>query len=330
MKRLNYLLVFIAALSITVACNKVTYKKTKSGLAYKIFPSKGKDSLIKVGDVIKFNYTIKFNDSLMDRYNSYGKMPGFIKVQEMQKPSYDFQELITLLKKGDSAVTVQMADTLMLQQSQLLPPNAKKGDRVTMTLKIVDVFTVDSIAMADYNKEMEKDGPRQEKEQQEQMAKMQKEQEEQRLKEEEEMIKSGEVARELKELESWLAAKKINAQKTGKGTYVVINEQGTGPAAENNKYVNVKYTGKIFPTDSVFQSNSYAFQLGKKAAISGWDEGLLLFKQGGKGTLYIPAFLAYGKNPGPGGKPFETLIFDIEVLEVSDSVITAQPRGPRQ
>lgn len=331
MKRLNYLFVVVAALSVAVACNKVTYKKTKSGLAYKIFPAKGKDSLIKDGHIVKFNYSIKFNDSLMDRYNSYGKMPGYVKAQETQQmPSYDFQEILTEMKKGDSAVTVQMADSLLTKQSQILPPHAKKGDRLVMTVKIVEVFTVDSLARADFEKEMAKDKPRQEKEQQEELAKMQKVQEEQRLKEEQELEKSGEVAKELKEMEAWLAAKKINAQKTGKGTYVYIKEQGTGPNAANDKYVNVKYTGKILETDSVFQSNVYSFQLGKGNAIRGWDEGLLLFKEGGKGTLYIPGFLAYGKNPGPGGKPFEALVFDIELLNVSDTAFAQQPRMPRQ
>ena len=333
MKRINYLLVLIATLLFTAACKNVSYKKTKSGLAYKIFPSNGKDSLLKEGQIVKFNYSIKFNDSLMDRFNSYGKVPGYVKVQAMPKPSYDFQELLTMLKKGDSVITVQMADTLLKQQSQLLPPNAKKGDRLTMSLKIVEVFLVDSLAMADYTIEMEKDKPRQMKEQEEQIAKQQKEQEEQRLKEEQELEKSGEIAKELKEMEAWLASKNIKAQKTGKGTYVYIQEQGTGPAAENNKYVNVKYTGKLLETDSVFQSNSYAFQLGKGAAIRGWDEGLLLFKKGGKGTLFVPGFLAYGKNPPPGSpfKVFEPLKFDIELLDVSDAPIQQQEqRQPRQ
>ena len=327
MKRLNYLLVVIAALSLTVACNKVTYKKTKSGLAYKIFHGDGKDT-IKIGDVVKFNYTIKFNDSLMDRYNSYGKMPGYIPVQPLQTPTYDFQEILTKLKKGDSVVTVQMADTLKLKGSPLLPANAKNGDRLTMTIKIVEVFAVDSVARADFNKEMERDKPRQMKEQEEQMAKMKKEQEEQRIKEEMELEKSGEITRELQDMEGYLTAKKVSAQKTGKGTYVHIAQQGTGAQAENNKYVNVKYTGKILRTDSVFQSNSYAFQLGKSEAIRGWDEGLLLFKEGGKGTLYIPGFLAYGKNPNPGSpfKPFEALIFDVEVLKVSDTPIQQDSR----
>ncbi|MBL7745511.1 MAG: FKBP-type peptidyl-prolyl cis-trans isomerase [Chitinophagaceae bacterium] len=328
MKRINYLLVTIAVLSLAVACNKVTYKKTKSGLAYKLFPSKGKDSLLKDGQIVKFNYTIKFNDSLMDRFNSYGKMPGYVKIQKLEKPTYDFQELLPLLKKGDSVVTVQMADSLMKYQAPILPPNAKKGDRLIMTVKILEVFSVDSVALADYNKEVERDRPRQEKEQQAEMARAQKEQEEMRKKEEEELEKSGEVAKELKEMDAYLAAKKINAQKTGKGTYVTIKEQGTGAQAANDKYVNVKYSGRILRTDSVFQSNAYAFQLGRGNVIRGWDEGLLLFKEGGKGTLYIPGFLAYGKNPGPGSQPFEALIFDIELLQVSDSAITEQ-RQPR-
>ena len=89
-------------------------------------------------------------------------------------------------------------------------------------------------------------------------------------------------------------------RKPEKVLLLLFTQQGTGPAAELGKYVNVKYTGKVLATDSVFQSNTYAFKLGT-TVIRGWTEGLQLFKQGGKGTLYIPGFLAYGSNPGPAG-----------------------------
>src|SRR5437762_10333537 len=166
---------------------------------------------------------------------------------------------------------------------------------------------------------MERDRPRQMKEQQEQQEKMEKEQKERLAKEEMELEKSGEITREVQAMESYLANKKISAQKTGKGTFVHIEQQGTGPAAADGKYVNVKYTGKHLDTDSTFQSSAYSFQLGMRKAIPGWDEGLKLFKQGGKGTLYIPGFLCYGKNPPAGSpfKPLEALKFDIELLEVS-------------
>jgi FKBP-type peptidyl-prolyl cis-trans isomerase len=128
-------------------------------------------------------------------------------------------------------------------------------------------------------------------------------------------------------MEAYLASKKISAQKTGKGTFVHIDQQGTGLAAQEGKYVNVKYTGKHLDTDSTFQSSTYSFQLGMGKAIPGWDEGLKLFKQGGKGTLYIPGFLCYGKNPPAGSpfKPLEPMKFDIELLEVSDTIIPRKP-----
>jgi hypothetical protein len=53
--------------------------------------------------------------------------------------------------------------------------------------------------------------------------------------------------------------------------------------------------------------------------IKGWDDGLRLFKKGGKGTLYIPAYLAYDANPGPSNRPFENLIFDVEIVDVTDA-----------
>ena len=48
MKKINYLVAVMAVLSLTVACDQVSYKKTKSGLAYKVFPGSGKDSADKI------------------------------------------------------------------------------------------------------------------------------------------------------------------------------------------------------------------------------------------------------------------------------------------
>ena len=144
---------------------------------------------------------------------------------------------------------------------------------------------------------------------------------EQKQKDELEMEKSGEAARGVQEMEAYLKNKNIAAQKAGKGTFVTIQQQGTGPQADSGKYVTVKYAGRVLATDSVFQSNSVTFQLGQGKVISGWDEGLKAFKEGGKGTLYIPGFRAYGKYPPQGSpfKPFEALIFDVEMLKVSDT-----------
>lgn len=321
MKKVNYLVLAIVAISLMASCNKINYRKTKSGLVYKIFPIDSKDSLLKYGQIVKFQFTTKLNDSVL--YSSYGKMPGYAKLTPVEPAPYNLLELLPMMRKGDSAITVQIVDSLLKKGGEQLPTSAKKGDRITTTFRITNVFTNDSSTMIDYNAEMEKDRPRQMKEQQEQMEKMKKEQKEQIAKEEMELQKSGEIEKELKAMEAYLANKKISAQKTGTGTFVHVEKPGTGPTADSGKYVNIKYTGRHLDTDSIFQSNSYAFQLGTGMVIPGWDEGLKLFKQGGKGTLFIPGFLAYGKNPPQGSpfKPFEAMKFDVEVLQVSDSVI---------
>ncbi|HEY1871256.1 MAG TPA: FKBP-type peptidyl-prolyl cis-trans isomerase, partial [Chitinophagaceae bacterium] len=237
---------------------------------------------------------------------------------------YSPNEVFGLLRKGDSAITVSLIDTFIKRGlATQLPPNAKKGDRLVVTFKVLEVFPSDSLAQQDYNAEMVKDRPRQEKEMQEQMAKQKQMIKDQIAKQDQELQKSGEIDKELKAMESYLSSKKIAAQKTGKGTYVVIKQQGTGIPLKDGDTVKVKYTGKILATDSVFESNMYSFPLGEGQVIQGWDEGIKMFNQGGKGTLYIPGFLAYGANARPPFRPFEALIFDVEVLDAKHADASA-------
>jgi FKBP-type peptidyl-prolyl cis-trans isomerase FkpA len=83
--------------------------------------------------------------------------------------------------------------------------------------------------------------------------------------------------------------------------------------------------------DSAFgHTDPYILTIGKRGAIEGWDDGLRLFNKGGKGRLFIPSLLAYGGNPPPGApfKPFENLIFDVEVLDVTEHKEQPRPQMP--
>jgi FKBP-type peptidyl-prolyl cis-trans isomerase FkpA len=132
--------------------------------------------------------------------------------------------------------------------------------------------------------------------------------------------------KEIKVVEDYLFKNKITTQKTQKGTYVEVKARGDGPAVDSGKEISVRYTGKAIPSGKVFESNMngpntepYKFVVGRRQIIPGWDDGLRLFKKGGKGTLYIPAFLAYDSRQGPGGKQYENLIFDVEIVDVKDA-----------
>jgi len=288
-------LIVSAVLAIVILSCGADYQKTKSGLVYKIFSGDSKDSTAKFNNVIKFNVLYKINDSVL--YDSHGKMPQFFGVSQQDSGSYSPFELFTLLRKGDSVVVTQSVDTLFKKGMQQQLSFAKKGDQIKTYIKILEVFRADSIARKDYEAEMEKDKPRQEKEMEEANAK-------QKVKEE-------------KEMQDYFTANKITPVRAPKGTYVLIKEKGTGEPAALGKFITVKYAGKGLVNNQQFDAGVYVFQVGPGNAIQGWHDGIPLLNKGGKGTLFVPGTLAYGQD-GPAG-PFATLVFDVEILNVSDT-----------
>jgi FKBP-type peptidyl-prolyl cis-trans isomerase len=283
-----------------VSCTSQEFKKTKSGLLYKIITDK-KNQVAKKGEFLKVHFIQKVRDSVL--YSSEGGMPVYIQV-DSARPVYSPTEIFPLLRKGDSAVVVEMADTLQKRFGGQLPPFIHKKDKLTITFRVLNVFPT----LQDKTKDMEQE-------------------------------MAGEKQREITAVEDYLAKNNIKAEKTEKGTYVVINSPGDGPQVDSGKQVSVRYTGKLLPSGKEFESNMkgpgepYKFVVGQAQIIQGWDDGLRKFKKGGKGTLYIPAFLAYDQSPGPGHKPYENLIFDVEIADVTDapkqSNAPAMPQMPQ-
>jgi peptidylprolyl isomerase len=113
--------------------------------------------------------------------------------------------------------------------------------------------------------------------------------------------------------------------KTESGLKYVINTEGSGQRAKIGDKVVVHYTGKL-TNDSIFDSSvsrgqPFSFKLGVGQVIKGWDEGVALLNVGDKATFTIPSYLAYGEQ-GAGGVigPNETLIFEVELLEIQESL----------
>ena len=53
--------------------------------------------------------------------------------------------------------------------------------------------------------------------------------------------------------------------------------------------------------------------------IAGWTEALQLMNTGSKWQLFIPAEIAYGANPRPGGpiEPNMALVFEVELISIN-------------
>jgi len=128
---------------------------------------------------------------------------------------------------------------------------------------------------------------------------------------------------------------------------------GTGAEAEPNKLYKVNYTGWLVADGRKFDSSfdhrapvmdkdgkpqkdadgkpvlgeaqPFSFPQGMGRLIPGWDQGFEGMKIGGKRRLFIPWELAYGVRgiptrdaEHPGIPPKSDLIFDIELLDITD------------
>jgi len=109
-----------------------------------------------------------------------------------------------------------------------------------------------------------------------------------------------------------------SAKRTGSGLAYRVLTKGTGKVhPKPTDRVTVHYSGwttdgKMFDS-SIPRGQPTSFAL--NAVIKGWTEGVALMVEGEKTRFWIPADLAYGKNPRPGA-PAGTLVFDIELLQI--------------
>lgn len=115
-------------------------------------------------------------------------------------------------------------------------------------------------------------------------------------------------------IQKYISDHGLSATATGSGLYYVMTSQGTGAQATANSYVTVKYKGYLTDGTTFDQNSSYSTRL--TAVIQGWQEGIPLFKKGGKGMLLIPSALGYGASAAGSIPANSVLIFDIELLDV--------------
>lgn len=113
-------------------------------------------------------------------------------------------------------------------------------------------------------------------------------------------------------------AKKSGVDTLSDGIQYKIIKKGEGPKPLATDVVKVNYKGTLIDGtefDSSYKRGEPAeFPLNR--VIPGWTKALQEMPVGSKWEIYIPADQAYGQRGGGPIGPNETLIFEVELLEI--------------
>ena len=114
-------------------------------------------------------------------------------------------------------------------------------------------------------------------------------------------------------------AKKEGVKVLPSGVQYKVIKEGTGAMPKDTSLVKVHYEGKTIDGkvfDSSYKRNEPA-DFRANQVIKGWTDALVHMPAGSIWEVYIPQDLAYGeRQQGTDIKPFSTLIFKIELIEV--------------
>jgi FKBP-type peptidyl-prolyl cis-trans isomerase len=307
----------VSAVALVIAaCNNVDFKKSRAGVPYKIF-SKGNGDSIRQNNIVKFEVIRKTKDTIF--YSSYNDgMPQYLQVQPIPATANysdiggTLMEIFPTAKKGDSIYIVEAADSILKQNPQIASQAPiKNGDQIITTIKILEVYKTPEEAQAAATKDR--------------IANYGKTQQVNLKRFKTDTAAQAQMAKDSKIIEDYLAKNNIQAQKTDWGVYVQTLSPGQGAKPSVGQYASVKYKGTTL-AGQVFDSGVYPLQIGMGGSIPGFEMGIMQLSKGGKANIFIPSLLAYGPSgSAPKIGPNENLIFDIELIDISDKA-PAQPQ----
>ncbi len=306
MKNTQSLMALVVALlgATTMSSCQKTKVTDKDGIEYK-YIKEGSEKAPN-GHFLLYNLQItNGTDSVI--YTTAGQpMPGYLMANDSMPANNGMDEIFLHLRKGDSIVFQSTAKIIF---GENVPPFLKEEETVKVNLGAFEVM--DETAIQAYFEKM--------------MAA-------------EDSKKSGRaveiLAEEAKVIEAYAADKGLSVQKTANGLYYAIELEGAGEVTSPGTTMYVNYAGylldgtlfdtsypEIAKANNMFnEGREYGplpVNVGMGQVIPGWDEGLMLLKNGSKAKFLIPSPLGYGEA-GAGGMigPNSILVFDVEVTDV--------------
>ncbi len=300
-------LVLAVAIFALSAC-KESFKKGEEGIEYKIISS-GSGEKVAYGEFMQMQISQLYNDgkkdSVLTDTRTSPQGPAFEVLDSTNMPPA-YYKILSQLKKGDSLIIRIMVDSAFKNSPQGIPAFFKKGNYLSTTVKVEDIFKTRELADAARTKAMAA------------------------AQEKQKGVDAEQIKKDDKTLTDFFAKNNIQAVKAPQGTYVQILTPGTGANIDTSVVAKVNYTGKTMEGKTFDSNTDPAFNHVQpfmvnmtgdptygQGVIPGWTDGMKLLNKGAKAKFYIPSSLGYGaQGAGQDIKPYSILIFDIEVVDV--------------
>jgi len=117
--------------------------------------------------------------------------------------------------------------------------------------------------------------------------------------------------------------KKEGIVTTPSGLQYKIIKAGEGAKPKASDTVSVNYRGTLV-NGTEFDKSKEPVSFQVEGVIPGWVEALQMMPVGSKWQLFIPPSLAYGEQAPPMIGPNQTLIFDVELLDIKKTEKAAE------
>jgi FKBP-type peptidyl-prolyl cis-trans isomerase len=259
------------------------FEQTVSGLEYKFYIKNDSARQVKLYDIVEVQMNYRTRDSVLFASGN-STLPFQI------DPIYegDLLEGIMLMHQGDSATFVINTEDFFIKmmQSPQIPDYANGEDKLYFDLKVVKI-TSETPDVKTRRLEA-----------------------------------TGRKSAEKQAIDDFVSRNNIEVAPTESGLYFIQVSEGSGPKVKDGDNVKVHYTGSLL--DGTVYYSSYdrnlplTFVAGSGEMLAGWEEAIVMMKQGGKARWIVPSSLAYGSYEREGVKPYSPLIFDVELIEIED------------
>jgi FKBP-type peptidyl-prolyl cis-trans isomerase len=289
-KILTLTIVFAGISALMISCNYFGeyrgFKKTKTGVYYKIYTDNNDDTTqVRLGSILTLGLKYGLKDStLFDSKNI--NQPIVLPVQQAQYEG-DFYDCLLLLKQGDSATFILKAGPLFTKTfgQPSVPPFLTEESDIYF-----DVIVQKAQTQEEIDRETE-------------VKNMQMEQE------------------EMANLQAYVTNNKINVQPTSTGIYYLETKKGTGKSAVKDGYVSAHYTVYLLGGEKLFSTiergEPVDFKFGSQFENKGFQEVISMMREGGKANAIVPSAMAFGpKGAGSVVPPFSTLYYEIELVKI--------------